>query len=135
VGDFSNWEIDPQYQMKKSSNGERYWIDITGLTPGAETRFQYLVDNDIRIADPNAEKVLDPNLDGAINPIFYPNLIPYPAGKTTEIVSVMQPGEPAYNWQVPNFQKPDVRDLVVYELLIRDFVNIHTFDKVRDSLS
>jgi glycosidase len=135
VGDFSNWELDPQYRMIKSQNGERYWIDIHGLTPGAEVRFQYLVDNDIRIADPNTEKVLDPNLDGAIIPIFYPNLIPYPAGKTTEAVAVMQPGEPAYIWQVPNFQKPDVRDLVVYELLVRDFVNIHTFDKVRDSLS
>jgi 1,4-alpha-glucan branching enzyme len=134
LGDFNNWEVDPAYYMKRSQNGERYWLEVTGLTPGQEVRFQYFVDGNFKIADPLAEKVLDPNLDASINPVLYPNLIPYPAGKTTEVVSVMQPGEPPFNWQITNFQKPDNRDLVIYELLIRDFASRHTFKVVRDSL-
>lgn len=135
IGDFNDWRVDPDYYMNRALDGERYWIQINGLVPGQEVRFQYFVDGAIKVADPNAEKVLDPFLDLAINPVLYPNLIPYPTGKTTEIVSVMQPGEPAYNWQVTNFQRPDSRDLVIYELLIRDFASRHTYKVVRDSLS
>ena len=134
LGDFNNWMVEPNYFMKKSLNGERYWLQINGLTPNEEVRFQYLVDNKIRVADPHCEKILDPNLDIAINPVLYPNLIPYPAGKTYEIVSVMQPGQAEYNWQVTNFQKPDNRDLNIYEILIRDFVSRHTFKTVKDSI-
>jgi hypothetical protein len=135
IGDFNDWQVDPSYYMKKSLNGERYWLQINGLTPNAEVRFQYLVDNKIRIADPHCEKILDPFLDIGINPVLYPNLIPYPSGKTYEIVSVMQPGQPEYVWQVTNFQKPDNRDLNIYELLIRDFVTRHTFKTVKDSIN
>ena len=135
IGDFNDWKVEPEYLMKKSVNGERYWLQINGLTPNQEVRYQYLVDNQIRVADPHCEKILDPFLDIAINPVLYPNLIPYPAGKTYEIVSVMQPGQPEYNWQVTNFQKPDNRDLNIYELLIRDFVSRHTFKMVRDSIN
>jgi 1,4-alpha-glucan branching enzyme len=134
LGDFNDWQVTPEYYMNKSLNGERYWLQINGLTPNEEVRFQYLVDNKIRIADPHCEKILDPYLDVAINPVLYPNLIPYPAGKTYEIVSVMQPGQAEYNWQITNFQKPDNRDLNIYELLVRDFVTRHTFKTVRDSI-
>lgn len=135
IGDFNNWEMDPSYFMKRSLNGERYWLEISGLTPGEEVRFQYFVDGSLKVADPFAEKILDPTLDISINPVLYPYLIPYPSGKTTEVVSVMQPGAAPFNWQVTNFQKPDNRDLVIYELLIRDFASRHTFKVVRDSLS
>jgi 1,4-alpha-glucan branching enzyme len=135
LGDFNDWMVEPNYYMKKSLNGERYWLQIDGLTPNEEVRFQYLVDNKIRVADPHCEKILDPNLDIGINPVLYPNLIPYPSGKTYEIVSVMQPGQAEYNWQITNFQRPDNRDLNIYELLIRDFVTRHTFKTVRDSIN
>ena len=135
IGDFNDWQVQPQYLMNKSTNGERYWLQINRLTPNEEVRFQYLVDNKIRVADPHCEKILDPYLDIAINPILYPNLIPYPVGKTYEIVSVMQPGQAEYNWQITNFQKPDNRDLNIYELLVRDFVTRHTFKTVKDSIN
>lgn len=134
LGDFNDWKVKPEYLMNKASDGERYWLQINGLTPNQEVRYQYLVDNLIRIADPNCEKVLEPVLDIMINPVLYPNLIPYPTGKTYEIVSVMQPGQAEYNWQITNFQKPDNRDLNIYELLIRDFVTRHNFKTVRDSV-
>ena len=64
-----------------------------------------------------------------------PNLKPYPTGKTSGIVSVLQTAKPAYNWQVPNFAKPDKRNLVIYELLVRDFVATQTLATVKDSIA
>lgn len=134
IGDFSDWEMEPEYLMHKTPDGERHWIEITGLTAGEEVRFQYFVDHKVKVGDPYAQLVLDEFNDNGVNSIVYPNLIPYPSGKTTELVTVMQPDAPSYNWQTQNFQRPDSRDLVVYELLVRDFVIRHNFETVIDSL-
>lgn len=134
IGDFNNWNVDPAYQMNQTPDGERYWIELNGLNSGQEYRFQYLVDKQIRVGDPYAEKVLDPFNDGGVNNFVYPNLIAYPHGETEELVTVFQTNQQAYNWQVSNFQAPDNRDLVIYELLVRDFVIRHDWATVMDSL-
>ena len=72
IGDFNDWKVEPEYLMKKSVNGERYWLQINGLTPNQEVRYQYLVDNQIRVADPHCEKILDPFLDIASTPYCTP---------------------------------------------------------------
>jgi hypothetical protein len=36
IGDFSNWAVDCANQMKKTPDGNYYWITISGLTPGTE---------------------------------------------------------------------------------------------------
>jgi hypothetical protein len=133
IGDFSNWAVDCANQMKKTPDGNYYWTTISGLTPGTEYGYQYLVDNTIRTADPYAQKILDPNNDQFITAVTYPNLKPYPTGLTTDIVSVFQPGEPAYNWQSTNFTRPDKKNLMIYELLIRDFTAQHSYQSLIDS--
>lgn len=132
--DLSDWELDPQYLMKKSLDGERYWIELTGLTPQQEYRFQYCVDAQINVADPYSEKILDEFNDPGINAVIYPNLIPYPVGKTSEIVSVFQPAQPAYNWVNATYQVPPKEDWIIYELLVRDFSSRHDFKAVMDKL-
>lgn len=134
IGDFNGWQLDPAYQMYKSTDGERHWLQVTGLNAGQEYRFQYFVDHQIKVADPWARKVLDPFNDNSITNTTYPNLIDYPSALTNEVVSVLQTAQPAYNWQVTNFQKPDNRDLVTYELLVRDFVTRHDYQTLIDSL-
>ncbi|MEM7039153.1 MAG: alpha-amylase family glycosyl hydrolase, partial [Bacteroidota bacterium] len=134
IGDFSDWRMDPAYLMNKTPDNERFWVEIGGLTPGQEYRFQYFVDHQVRIGDPYAEKVLDQWNDGGVNSVVYPNLIAYPAGKTAELVTTFQTAQQPYNWQNNNFQRPDNRDLVIYELLIRDFVIRHDYATVIDSL-
>ena len=47
----------------------------------------------------------------------------------------LQTAAPAYNWQVTNFQRPDKRNLVIYELLLRDFVGNHDWNTLRDTLN
>jgi 1,4-alpha-glucan branching enzyme len=134
IGDFNDWQVDLNYLMKRASDGERYWLQVDGFVPQTEYRMQYYVDDHIRIGDPYSEKVLEQGSDNAINPLIYPNLIPFPTGKTVEKVTVFQTAEPEYNWQVTNFQKPDSRDLVIYECLVRDFVNRHDFKSIIDSI-
>jgi len=135
IGDFNNWTEGTQYIMNKTPDGNRFWLELTGLTPGTEYGFQYVVDNSIRIADPYVQKVLDPWNDQHIPATTYPNLKPYPTDKTTGIVGVLQTGATPYNWTVTNFNRPDKRGLVIYELLVRDFVAAHDWKTVQDTLS
>ena len=134
IGDFTNWEVEPEYFMKRTPDNNRYWLEVSGLTPGKEYIFQYLVDGSIKIADPYSEKISDPYNDKWITGSTYPGLIPYPVGKTTEIASVLQTAQQPYQWQVSNFQKPNKTDLVIYELLIRDFLASHDYKTLIDTL-
>lgn len=134
VGDFNNWTESANYQLNQTPDGLRYWKRITGLTPGTEYGFQYIVDNSLKIADPYTHKVLDPGNDQYIAAATYPNLKAYPAGKTTGIVSLLQTAKPAYTWQVNNFVRPDKRNLLIYELLLRDFIGNHDWKTLKDTL-
>ncbi len=137
IGDIpgSNWTEQSVYQMNKTADGNYWWVTMNGLTPGTEYSYQYLINGTLKIADPYTEKVLDPWNDQYIATSTYPNLKPYPVGKTTGIVSILNPGKVAYNWGVANFSKPDKRNLVIYELLVRDFVATHNWNTLRDTLN
>ncbi len=141
IGDFpgSNWSAQSQYQMNRTPDSNYYWITINGLTSGTEYAFQYLVDNSIYIADPYSEKILDPNNDQYIPTATYPNLKIYPVNANVSasqngIVGVLQPCAPAYNWQVNNFVKPDKRNLITYELLVRDFGDARNYQMLIDTI-
>ena len=141
IGDFagSNWLPQSKFQMNKTPDGNYYWITITGLTSGTEYAYQYLVDNAIYIADPYAEKILDPYNDPSIPAANYPGLMPYPtnvnvsAGKNG-IVSVLQPCAPAYIWKQTNFVRPEKRNLITYELLVRDFGDARNYQMLIDTI-
>jgi glycosidase len=134
IGDFTNWIQSTNYLMNKTPDGKFFWLRIHPLTAGTEYGYQYIVDDTIKIADPYTEKVLDPSNDQSIPASTYPNLKPYPAGQTG-MVSVLQTAAPAYNWTVNSFSRPDKRNLVIYELLIRDFVMAHDWKTITDSLN
>ena len=138
LGDFNDWKADTQYFLNRWITGQDkiyWWITLDNITPGTEYAFQYLVDGNIRIGDPYTEKVLDPWNDQYITNATYPNLKPYPAGKTAEPVSVFQIDQTPYDWNVTNFQRPAKTDLVIYELLIRDFVSTHNYKTLTDTLN
>jgi hypothetical protein len=135
IGDFNNWTSTCASQMNKTPDGNYYWITLTGLTPGTEYGFQYLVDNTIKIADPYTQKILDPDNDQFITSVTYPNLKPYPTGLTSGLVGILQTAEPQYTWLANSFVKPDKRNLIAYELLIRDFTAEHSYQSLIDSLN
>jgi len=135
IGDFNNWQIASDYYMSRSTDGMTWWLDINGLSPQTEYAFQYFVDGEIRIADPYSEKILDPYSDGQISNTTYPNLKPYPAGKTVTAVTAFTLGEQDYDWQIDNFEKPEKTNLIIYELLLRDFLINHDFNTLIDTLN
>jgi len=134
IGEFNNWEADPNYYMKRSVDGKHFWITINNLSPATEYSFQYLIDGTLRVADPYADKILDPWNDSWITAVTYPGLKPYPTNKTSNVVSVLQTAQSAFNWQTTNYQRPSKTDLVIYELLIRDFIEAHTYKAIMDTL-
>lgn len=131
VGDFNNWQIDNNYQMKK--DGDYFWLEVDGLNPGQPYVFQYYIDSEIWIADPYTEQTSDP-ADQWIPAASYPGLVPYPTGKAVGIASVLKTGQTPYPWQVTDFTPPPVDQLVIYEVLIRDFTTQRTYQAVIDKL-
>ena len=137
IGDFpgSNWQEQTAYQMKKTADGNYFWLRLTGLTPGVEYSFQYLIDGNLRIGEAYAEKVLDPWNDQYISSTTYPSLKPYPTGLTSGVVSILQTAAPGYTWQNTSFTRPDKRNIMVYEMLLRDFIAEHDWNTMEDTLN
>lgn len=135
LGDFNSWEFEDAGYLHKTPDGKRFWIQLNNLLPGQEYIFQYLVDGDIRIGDPYAEKVSDPWNDQFISESTYPGMLPYPSGKASGVATVLQTARPEYIWETTNFQSPEKSDLIIYELLIRDFVAKHDYQTLIDTLS
>ena len=135
ISDFNNWTEATRYQMNQTPDSSRFWLRITGLTPGVEYGYQYLIDGKLKLADYNTEKVLDPANDQFISATTYPSLKPYPTGKTTGIVSIVQTAKTLFAWQLNSFTKPDKKNLVIYELLLRDFIAAQNWQTLKDTLS
>ena len=134
LGDFNNWTVNNNYLLKKDSSKDRFWIELTNLTPQQNYTYQYLVDGELRVADPYSTTILSENNDTYIDNVTYPDLPAYPSGKTTNVVTLLRTGDADFVWQTTNFTKPKKTDLVIYELLIRDFDALHSFDAVKARL-
>ena len=129
AGSFNSWNPDISYAMKRDpTRSSKFWIKLTGLTPGQIETYQYWVIDKtplagsatiVKVADPYSTTILAQR-DSSIPSSTYPNLPSYPSGQQRE-VTVMQTAQTPYNWQITNFNKPKKEDLVVYEALIRDF--------------
>ena len=137
LGDFNDWTPSADYLMHKETQGADstwFWLEIDGLTPGQEYAFQYLVDGELRIADPYSELTLHPDDDPYIPSNVYPNIPAYPYGKTSFSVGVLQPGAVEYAWTSTNYERPETKDLVIYELLLRDFLEESSYQTLIDTL-
>ena len=138
IGDFNNWTLsnDEKSQMLRDDAAGCWWITISGLNPAKEYAFQYYTgkkDTPIRVADPYARKILDPWNDRYISSNTYPNIPDYPQG-AIGIVSVFQTQPETYTWQVPAFEIPSRDNLVIYEMLLRDFTASGNINGVMEKL-
>lgn len=142
AGSFNNYNPDNSYAMKRDPSTGKYWLELTGLTPNQIETYQYWVfDLDppanspalVKTADPYSTLVLSPFDDPWIPAASYPNLPAYPIGQERE-VTVLQTAQTPYNWQVTNFTKPKKEDLIVYELLVRDFDADRNYQDVIDKI-
>jgi 1,4-alpha-glucan branching enzyme len=136
VGDMTDWQIKPEYLMKKSPDGKKFWIELKGLTPKKPYVFQYWIDGNIKVADPFADQIADPWNDQYIESSVFPNLPVY-SREDFGIASVLTTGQTSYQWSSAEsaWKRPDANHLVIYELHIRDFIDSHNFKDLTDTLS
>lgn len=135
LGDFNNWELNNDYYMKLDPDGEHFWLNIEGLEEGRQYVYQYFIEGEIKVADPYTEQVSDPFNDQYISSSIYPDLIEYPDNDNAEgIASVLQTAQEEYQWEVENFTPPKKEDLVIYEMLIRDFAEENSYQTITDTL-
>ncbi|GAA4031580.1 hypothetical protein GCM10022386_14470 [Flavobacterium cheonhonense] len=144
AGSFNNWQPGTNYLMKKDPGTGKFWLELTGLTPGQNYTYQYWVVDAtpttnspavVKTADPYSTLVLSPFDDPYIPAASYPNLPAYPSGQERE-VTVLKTAQTPYNWSTAttNFVKPKKEDLVVYEVLIRDFDADRNFQDLIDKI-
>lgn len=136
MGDFNNWSktATPMYNTK---DGNYWWVQVNNLNPSTEYSYQYYIDGSITIADPYSHKILDKNNDNDAGlQAVYPGLKAFPTAATgNPIVSDFWYNAPKYTWKNASFTKPDPKNLVVYELLMRDFVATHSYKTLIDTLN
>ncbi len=138
VGDFNNWTISDEYQLKQANDSAYFWIEIKGLEPQKEYTMQYVVvraDGVVkRISDLYSEKVLHP--DDKYEPQQAdPDLMDYPM-QGDGYVTVIQTNKPEYQWSEAtlNFQRPDKNNLVIYELWVYDYTPERTLAAVMERM-
>ena len=139
VGDFNDWTPanDETSQMYRDNANGCWWITLTGLDPDKEYRFQYYTgmwDGEIiRMADAYSEKILDPDNDKYIPESVYPSSERvYPEGGRG-IVSAFKINQEPYSWR-NEFSLKDKDNLIIYELLLRDFTETSDISGALDKL-
>lgn len=120
IGEFNGWERKSEYAMKRDESAGCWWITCNGFESGKEYMFQYMTGNDdvrLRLSDPYSEITYSGD-DQWISSSTYPDLRQYPS-ETSGYVSAFEIGRTPYSWT--DFQIEDKDDLIIYELLLRDF--------------
>lgn len=136
LGDFNNYQFDNDYVLNNDPDGDHHWLTISGLDPSEEYGYQFFsVDDALFFADPYSEKVLDPWNDEYIPEATYPNLKPFPYDQTVGMVSVFQIEQEVYDWTDNDYVRPNQENLIVYELLVRDFLDAHSYQVLIDTLN
>ena len=119
VGDWNDWTRKPEGSMFYDPTTGKWWITLDGFDADKEYRFQYRLGNasgsDTYISDPYTEIVYD-----QWNDQYIAGVPAFPEGAKA-LVSAFQINKPVYNWQHKDFKIEDKNDLVIYELLFRDF--------------
>lgn len=133
MGDFNNWKRsnDENSQMFYDEGNGCWWITLSGLDANKEYAFQYYLgkksaiegekDTEMRVADPYTEKILDSSSDSYISVDTYPLSQRIYPSKGAGIVSVFKIRKDNYAWAHDNFKRADKNNLMIYELLLRDF--------------
>ena len=119
VGDWNNWERVKEGAMFRDNSAGMWWITLDGFEADKEYRFQYRLGNasgsDTYVSDPYTEIVYDQWNDQYID-----GVPAFPEGAKA-LVSAFQINRPSYSWKHSDFRVEDKHDLVIYEMLFRDF--------------
>ncbi|MBD5207078.1 MAG: hypothetical protein HDS79_02240 [Bacteroidales bacterium] len=128
VGNWNNYKVTSTQTMKYVDGpaaGEgsfRYFtITIPNLPKDQPIIYYYNIDGK-SVGDPYARLVLVNSEDKWISPTVYPGLPEYPVEVNEEIpLAYYKDNLGDYKWKVTDFKGASKDDLVIYELLLRDF--------------
>jgi len=147
LGDFNDWEMNEDYHMYIADTLMKdpvikeelikqtriFWRTFKLDDPAKKYGFVYSVDGEILVSDPYATVCLDPWNDKYLQNLD-PKLPKYPSKISDTFVSVLEVGEEPYDWQYDDFKINDKRDLIIYELHIRDFTSNKSLTGVMSKL-
>ena len=135
VGNFNDWSPVASARMTRTPDDSTFWLRVPAdVLPEEDMIYQYAIDDQGRYADPYSTLVLDPFNDEFISEETFAGIPNYPSGETEGIVSWLRLDEPEYQWSVVTYDMPDPKKMVVYELLLRDFLADHSFQSLTDTL-
>ena len=108
-----------------------WWITLTDLNPDKQYKFQYQLgygsDVTVTTFDPYTEILYDRYNDQWISSSTYPGLAEEYGdthyGRDNGFVSAFKINRDEYDWQVEDYDIEDMNDLIIYELLVRDFTD------------
>ena len=129
-----NWWGDsskPKKPLRYDDESGCWWITLTGLNPDKQYKFQYQLgygsDVTVTTFDPYTEILYDRSNDQWISSSTYPNLSQEYGdthyGRDNGFVSAFKINRDEYDWQVEDYDIEDKNDLIIYELLVRDFTD------------
>jgi len=124
VGSWDDYEVRTDRAMNyQVYGGQKYfWTSVRGLNLKTDQIYYYYVDGQYKVGDPYAHLVLDPGNDKYIPASVFPNLPAYPSDKVTDVpLAVFNPEREKYDWKIKDFKPASKDNLIIYELLLRDF--------------
>jgi len=101
--------------------GNRYfWVTVDGLADNEWYPYYFVVDDTYKVADPYAHLVLDCYNDRYLSKSVWPDRPQYPYEKFSDIMLGVYRGD-IDNYEFSDFTIPDHDNLIIYEMLFRDF--------------
>ena len=114
--------LDKNVMQYQDYQGQRYFFTtVSGLDPDTWYPYYFIVDARYKVADPYARLVLDPYSDKWLNQDIWPDMPKYPYDHFDDVVLAVHKTNFDGGFKFADFKIPDNRNLIVYELLIRDF--------------
>ncbi|MCM1518041.1 MAG: alpha-amylase family glycosyl hydrolase [Pseudoflavonifractor sp.] len=124
VGSWDNYTISARNQMyyQDYEDARYFWITVDDMPQATDNIYYFIIDGGTEVGDPYARLVLDPWNDKYISSTVFPNLPAYPGDYVQGVpLAVYNSTQDDYNWEIEEFKGVDQSDLIIYELLIRDF--------------
>lgn len=126
LGSWNNFSVDEAVSMNyQIYEGQKYFWTKQDVDGKKEFMYYYNVDGKYSVGDPYARLILDPDNDKYIPSDVFPGLPAYPRDyvKGNVPLALVRPSEADsyHDWVVKDFKPADKDNLVIYELLLRDF--------------
>ncbi len=130
LGTFNDFQVQERYKMTPLPDGSGFEYELPASITDEDFAYQYVVDGSRAFADPFSDLVLDPPNDVEIEENTFPGIPTFDNlnGKASWV------RRRDFDWRNDDTARQPAERLVIYELLVRDFVAAHDFQTVLDSL-